>query len=54
MSGDLVLDSSVVIAALRSVPGIEKKLDQAERLWLPLIALGELELGVELASNAQA
>ena len=51
MNGDLVLDSSVVIAALRRVPGIEEKLDEPERLWLPLIALGELELGVELASN---
>ncbi len=54
MTGDLVLDSSVVIAALRRVPGIEEKLDQAERLWLPLVALGELELGVELASNSGA
>lgn len=53
MTGDLVLDSSVVIATLRRVPGIEEKLDQAERLWLPLIALGELELGVELASNSR-
>ena len=51
MSGDVVLDTSVVIAALRGVPGIETKLDQAERLWFPLVALGELELGVELASN---
>lgn len=51
MSGDLVLDTSVVIAALRGVSGIEARLDQAERLWLPVIALGELELGVELASN---
>jgi len=54
VSGDLVLDTSVVIAALRGVPGIEARLDQMERLWLPLIALGELELGVELASNAGA
>lgn len=51
VSGDLVLDTSVVIAALRGVPGIEPRLDRVERLWLPLIALGELELGVELASN---
>ncbi|HWZ94414.1 MAG TPA: type II toxin-antitoxin system VapC family toxin [Opitutaceae bacterium] len=54
MTGDLVLDTSVVIAALRGVPGVEAKLDQVERLWLPVIALGELELGVELASNAGA
>lgn len=54
MSGDLVLDTSVVVAVLRRVPGIEVRLDQAERLWLPVIALGELELGVELSSNAGA
>ena len=54
MSGDLVLDTSVVVAVLRGVHGVEDRLDQAERLWLPLIALGELELGVELASNAGA
>ncbi len=54
MIGDLVLDSSVVIAALRRVSGIEEKLDEAERLWLPIVALGELELGVELASNTRA
>ena len=54
MSGDLVLDTSVVVAVLRGVPGVEARLDEAERLWLPLIALGELELGVELASNSRA
>ena len=51
MTGDLVLDTSLVVAALRGVPGIEDRLDRVERLWLPLTALGELELGVELASN---
>lgn len=53
MSGDLVLDTSVVIAALRGVPGIVGRLEQFDRLWLPLVALGELELGVELASNSR-
>lgn len=53
MSGDLVLDTSVVIAALRGVSGIEARLDQAERLWLPVIALGELELGVELRATLE-
>ena len=51
MTGDLVLDTSVVVAALRGLPGIAERLDRVERLWLPLTALGELELGVELASN---
>lgn len=54
MTGDVVLDTSVVIAALRGAPGIEAQFDQAARLWLPLIALGELELGVELATNRGA
>lgn len=54
MSGDLVLDTSAVIALLRGVSGVEAALDQHERLWLPLIAMGELELGVELASNPTA
>ena len=44
----------MVVAALRGVSDIEDKLDQIERLWLPLIALGELELGVELARNSGA
>ena len=52
VTGDLVLDTSVVVAALRGVPGIADRLERVERLWLPLIALGELELGVELARNA--
>jgi hypothetical protein len=52
VTGDLVLDTSAVVAALRGVAGGEATLDQAERLWLPLNALGELELGVELASNS--
>lgn len=52
VTGDLVLDTSVVVAALRGVPGIADRLERVERLWLPLTALGELELGVELARNA--
>lgn len=54
MNGDLVLDTSVVVAVLRDVPGIPNKLSKYERLWLPIVALGELELGVELASNGSA
>jgi hypothetical protein len=32
MAGDLVLDTSVVIAALRGVPGVEAKHDTTPRL----------------------
>lgn len=46
-----MLDTSVVVAALRGVPGMADRLERVERLWLPVTALGELELGVELASN---
>ncbi len=51
MTGDLVLDSSVVIAVLRRVSGIRERMATAAGLWLPLPALGELEYGV--AKSAQ-
>lgn len=53
MSGDLLLDSSVVVALLRGVNGIEQRLEQFDHLWLPVIALGELEIGVHLATRAK-
>lgn len=51
VTGDLVLDSSAVIAVLRRVPGAQERLAEARELWLPLPALGELEYGV--AHSAQ-
>jgi tRNA(fMet)-specific endonuclease VapC len=47
VTGNLVLDTSAEIAFLRGVPGISSRMGAAQRLWLPLIALGELEFGVE-------
>jgi hypothetical protein len=43
VSGDLVLDTSVVVAARRGVPGAEARFDQAERLWLPLKMANRVE-----------
>jgi tRNA(fMet)-specific endonuclease VapC len=49
-TGKFVLDTSVVVAVLRRVPGLKERLRSAEELWVPLIALGELEYGANLAS----
>ena len=51
MTGELVLDTSAVIAVLRRVSGVRERLVGASGLWLPLPALGELEYGV--ANSAQ-
>lgn len=54
MSGDLVLDTSVVVAFFRRIPGVAERLERADRLWLPLIALGELEFGVAKSARQHA
>ena len=48
--GKVVLDTSVVVAALRRVPGLMERLCGAEALLVPLVALGELEYGANLAT----
>jgi tRNA(fMet)-specific endonuclease VapC len=50
-TGKVVLDTSVIVAALRRRPGIMERLRSVEELWVPLIALGELEYGVNLATQ---
>ncbi len=54
MIRDLVLDTSAVVALFRGVYGILELMEETERLWLPLIALGELEFGVENSSRPTA
>lgn len=49
-TGKVVVDTSVVVAVLRRVPGLKERLRSAEELLVPLIALGELEYGVNLAT----
>ena len=49
-TGRVVLDTSVIVAALRRVPGVMDRLRRAEELLVPLVALGELEYGANLAT----
>ena len=49
-TGKVVLDTSVVVAILRRVPGVKESARGAEELLVPLFALGELEYGTNLAT----
>jgi len=49
-TGKVVLDTSVVVAVLRRAPGLMERVRGAEELLVPLIALGELEYGANLAT----
>jgi tRNA(fMet)-specific endonuclease VapC len=49
-TGRILLDTSVVVAVLRRVPGLLAKLREADELLVPLVALGELEYGANLAA----
>jgi tRNA(fMet)-specific endonuclease VapC len=49
-TGNILLDTSVVVAVLRRVPGVKEQLHSAEELLVPLIVLGELEYGANLAT----
>lgn len=49
-TGNVLLDTSVVVAVLRRVPGVKERLHDAEELLVPLVALGELEYGANLAT----
>ncbi|MBI3884533.1 MAG: type II toxin-antitoxin system VapC family toxin [Opitutae bacterium] len=45
-----MIDTSVVVAVLRRVPGLKERLQRAEDLLVPLVVLGELEYGANLAT----
>lgn len=49
-TGRVVIDTSVVVALLRRVSGLKEHLRSAEEWLVPLVALGELEYGVNLAT----
>lgn len=49
-TGSILLDTSVVVAVLRRVPGVKERLRGAEEWLVPLVALGELEYGANLAT----
>ena len=42
-SGNVVLDTSVVVAVLRRVVGVKERLHSAEEPLVPLVVLGELK-----------
>jgi len=41
-TGNILLDTSVVVAVLRRVPGVKERLRSTQELLEPLVALGEL------------
>jgi tRNA(fMet)-specific endonuclease VapC len=43
--GSVLLDTSVVVDYLRQDPGLHRKLDQVDDVYLPLVVLGELLFG---------
>ena len=51
-TGNVLLDTSVVVAHLRGVPDITSKLEQLDALYLPIIAWGELLVGIRKSSRA--
>lgn len=50
-SGDLLLDSSIVIAHFRQDDQVSQKLLDASALFLGAVALGELEYGARKSAN---
>ena len=50
VTGRILLDTSVVVAVLRRVPGMIEQLRGQEELFVPLVVLGELRYGANLAT----
>jgi len=44
--GDVLLDTTVAVAHLRGVAAVSQRLAQAQTLFLPAVALGELHFGL--------
>lgn len=47
MPGEFLLDTSVLIPLFRGERSVQERLEQAERVFLPAIVLGELHFGAE-------
>jgi len=47
MPGEYLLDTSVIIPLFRGEPAVRQRLDEAERVFLSAIVLGELHFGAE-------
>lgn len=52
MAGRFLLDSTVVVALLRSNVAIEDRLAAAEEVYLPAVSLGELRFGAEISARS--
>lgn len=52
MNGNILLDTTVVVAHLRGDAALTARLQQANALYLPLTALGELYYGAYRSQNA--
>jgi len=52
MNGNVLLDTTVVVAHLRGDAALTARLQQADALYLPLTALGELCYGAYRSRNA--
>jgi len=50
VTGRILLDTSVVVAVLRRAPGMIERLRGQEELLVPLVVLGELRYGANLAT----
>ncbi len=49
-TGRILLDTSVIVAVLRRVPGMIERLRGEQELLVPLVVLGELYYGANLAT----
>ena len=52
-TGNVLLDTSVVVAHLRGIQPVTLKLEQFDTLFLPIVALGELLCGIRKSVRAQ-
>lgn len=52
MNGKILLDTNIIIALLRGEGEIRQTLEEAEDVFVPVIALGELYYGAKKSSRA--
>lgn len=53
MNGDYLVDTNVVIALFANEPSVEDRFNQAERIHLPVIVLGELIYGAKYSRHPE-
>lgn len=52
-TGNVLLDTSVVVAHLRGIQAVTERFESFDSLFLPIVALGELLCGVRKSVRAQ-